>query len=77
MPENTRREGKAVWSLDEYSAVIPQIQNVYAPERDRREGWCFGLKYSSSVFEFFHCSTEDEARRGHDSLIDAIERFYA
>lgn len=67
---------KALWRLDEYSAVIPHIQNIYAPEKDRREGWCFGLKYSSGVFEFFHCKTEDEAERKHRSLADAIELYY-
>ena len=67
---------KALYRFEDYSAVIPLIQNVYAPEQDRDVGWCFGFKYTSGVFEFFTFKQYSEALREHDRLIAAIEAYW-
>ncbi len=67
---------KALYRFEDYSAVIPLIQNVYAPERDRNVGWCFGFKYTSGVFEFFTFKKRSDASAEHDRLITAIEYYW-
>ena len=66
---------KSLFSMDGYLAVIPQIQNVYPPEKDRI-GWTFGFKYISGVFEFFTFKNLPEARMQYNRLARAIEDYY-
>lgn len=66
---------KSLFSVDGYLAVIPQIQNVYPPEKDR-VGWMFGFKYISGIFEFFTYKTLTEARMNYNKLTSAIENYY-
>ena len=67
---------KTLFSIDGYLAVIPHIQNVYPPEKDRHIGWCFGFKYESGVFEFFTYKTIKEARSNYERLAQAIDKYY-
>ena len=66
---------KSLFSIDGYLAVIPQIQNIYPPEKDRA-GWCFGFKYVSGVFEFFTYKTLQHARLHYRRLAEAVEAYY-
>ena len=66
---------KSIFSVEGYLAVIPHIQNVYFPEKDR-VGWMFGFKYTSGVFEFFTYKTLSEARMQYDRLAQAIDEYW-
>ena len=66
---------KSTFSIDGYLAVIPHIQNVYPPEKDR-VGWCFGFKYVSGIFEYFTYRTLSEAQTHYNRLSAAIEMHY-
>ena len=67
---------KSIFSMDGYLAVIPHIQNVYPPEKDRLGHWEFGFKYTSGVFEFFSFKTCREARSNYERLAQAIDGYY-
>lgn len=66
---------KATFIIDEYVAVLPLIQNLYTPEQEGL-GWTWGFKYTSGVFEYFHVTSENEARRQCDALIEAIDAYW-
>lgn len=61
-----------------YSAVIPMIQNVYAPlpEEHKGCGWYWGFKFSSGIFEYFNLPTREEACREHERLLVAIDEYW-
>ena len=62
--------------MDGYLAVIPHIQNVYPPEKDRNSYWEFGFKYTSGVFEFFSFKEHEEAWDNYGRLAQAIDEYY-
>ena len=66
---------KATFSIEGYLAVIPHIQNVYPPEKDK-VGWTFGFKYKSNVFEFFTFKTLKTARQEYNRLAKAINDYW-
>ncbi len=68
-------KNNSVFSINGYLAVIPHIQNVYPPEKDR-VGWAFGFKYTSGVFEFFTFKHLQETRLHYGRLADAINSYY-
>lgn len=67
----------ALFTFENYTAVIPHIQNVYGPERDRNVGWCVGFKYQSQVFEFWSFRTIREARKVHAALLAAVDQYWS
>lgn len=66
---------KSTFSVDGYLAVIPHIQNVYPPEKEK-VGWCFGFKYTSGMYEFFTYKTLQEAQIQYKKLAQAIDSYY-
>ena len=72
-----RGYGSALYTFKGYSAVIPQLQNVYGPEQeDGVSSWFFGFKYTSGVFEYFSFSTLEEAEAEHRKLCEAISFYW-
>jgi len=67
---------KATFEIQDYTAVIPKIQNIYPVEEGGRIGWSFGFKYESGVFEFFHYETATQAEYDWLRLLTAIESYY-
>lgn len=59
----------------DYGVVIPHVQNIYMPE-EVANGWQYGLKYKSGVFEYFPCKTKKLAMQGFKELEKAINDFY-
>ena len=66
---------KSTFSIEGYLAVIPHIQNVYPPEKEKT-GWTFGFKYTSGVFEFFTFKTLGKARKEYNRLAQAIDEYW-
>lgn len=66
---------KSTFAIDGYLAVIPHIQNVYPPEKDK-VGWCFGFKYKSGMYEFFTYKTLQEAKQNRNRLSEAIDKYW-
>jgi len=66
---------KSTFDLGYYKAVIPHIQNIYAPEKDAGI-WMYGFKYKSGVFEFIHCKTWKKAQGEYERLDKAINEYY-
>ena len=71
-----KMKNNSVFSIEGYLAVIPHIQNVYPPEKDKI-GWTFGFKYTSGVFEFFTFKTLSEVRAHYNRLSGAINSYYS
>lgn len=55
--------------------IIPKIQNLYEPEKVAN-GWQYGYKYDSGIFEYIPCKTFSEALTNFKRLRYAIDRYY-
>ena len=73
----SRQLKKATHEIQDYTAVIPKIQNIYPVEEARSIGWEFGFKYESGIFEFFNYETKYEAEFDRRKLLEAIDNYYA
>lgn len=67
---------KATHEIQDYTPVIPKIQNIYPVEEVRQIGWEFGFKYDSGVFEFFIYKTKSQAEFDRLKLLVAIDNYY-
>ena len=65
-----------VFRIAEYTAVIPHIQNIYAPCKGRYTGWEYGFKYTNGVFEFFTLPTKKQAELHHRRLVEAVAAYW-
>lgn len=67
----------ALFRIDEYVAVIPQIQNLYGPEKEPHvDAWFWGFKYESGVFEFFTLPTHTAASQQFDEMVNAVDAYW-
>ncbi len=71
-----RQLKKATHEIQDYTAVIPKIQNIYPVEEARRIGWEFGFKYESGIFESFNYRDAGQAQIARKKLLAAIDTYY-
>ena len=68
---------KATHEIQDYTAIIPKIQNVYPVEEAKQVGWEFGFKYESGIFEFFNYKNKSQAEYDRRILVAAIDNYYS
>lgn len=66
----------AVYEINGYGIVLPLVQNYYPVEDNEAGGFCWGFKYASGVFEFFHYKQKTRAERERGSFIFALNTWH-
>ena len=66
---------KGVCEIDGYGIVLSQVQNYYPVEEDKIGIYCWGFKYISGIFEFFHYSSIREAEETRDKFKAALNTY--
>lgn len=66
----------AVYEIDGYGIVLPLVQNYYPVEDNEAGGFCWGFKYASGVFEFFHYKQRSRADIERGSFIFALNTWH-
>lgn len=64
-----------VYEIDGYGIVLGQVQNYYPVEEDKPGMYCWGFKYISGIFEFFHYTDRTEAEEVRELFITALNDY--
>lgn len=65
----------AIHEIEGYGIVLPLVQNYYPVEKDAGI-WCWGFKYKTGVFEYFHHQTKEVATAQRSLFVAALEEWY-
>lgn len=67
----------STFEIEGYGIVLPLVQNYYPVEEDKNaNSFCWGFKYTTGVFEYFHHSQKSVAEFQRTKFITALNNYY-